>query len=64
MKDPFERIADQEDGRDDGLTWYFGETKQQMAERLGPRVPTQRQRRGAGRPYHNAGQGMGPAAPG
>jgi DNA-directed RNA polymerase len=35
MKDPFERIADQEDGRDDGLTWYFGETKQQMAERLG-----------------------------
>jgi hypothetical protein len=35
MKDPFERIADQEDGRDDGLTWYFGETQQEMAERLG-----------------------------
>jgi hypothetical protein len=34
MKDPFEKIADEWD-RDDGLSGYFGETKQQMAERLG-----------------------------
>jgi hypothetical protein len=34
MKDPFEKIADEWD-RDDGLTEYFGETKQELAERLG-----------------------------
>jgi hypothetical protein len=34
MSDPFERIAEEWD-RDDGLTEFFGETKQELAERLG-----------------------------
>jgi hypothetical protein len=34
-KDPFERNEDEADGRDDGLAWYFGESKQELADRLG-----------------------------
>jgi hypothetical protein len=38
MKDPFESIADEWD-RDDGLSGYFGETKQQMVERWDREYP-------------------------
>jgi hypothetical protein len=38
MSDPYEKIADQWD-RDDGLDGYFGETKQEMADRLERQYP-------------------------
>jgi len=38
MKDPYEKIAE-EWSRDDGLDGYFGETKQEMADRLERQYP-------------------------